>query len=123
MEDVCPGVGQAELASEVHAEATEHARDGRLVARREQDGRSARNAASSASERNFAIGERTSPLSSATMYARPRAPHSFATSSRRASSAREKARGATMKRTHGTLANTPNSEPRVTSVASWISIP
>ena len=52
---------------------------------------SARNAASSASERNFAIGERTSPLSSTTMYARPLAPHSFATSSSRASSAREKA--------------------------------
>ena len=35
------------------------------------------------SERNLAIGERTSPASSKTRYARPFAPHSFATSSSR----------------------------------------
>ena len=49
----------------------------------------ARKASSSCSERNFAIGERTSPDSSTTRYASPFAPHSFANSSRRPSSARE----------------------------------
>ena len=57
------------------------------------------------------------------MYASPFAPHSFATSSRRPSSAREYSLGTTMNRTVSAPANTPNSEPRVTSVASWISSP
>ena len=50
-------------------------------------------------------------------------PHAFAKSSRRASSLREKACGARRKRTAGAFANTPNPDPRVTSVASWISRP
>ena len=63
---------------------------------------SLRNASSSRSERNFAIGERTSSPSY-TRYARPFAPHSFAISSSRCSSARENARGATRKRTVSAL--------------------
>ncbi len=83
----------------------------------------AANAASSCSDRNFAIGERTSPSAPWTMYARPFAPHSFATSSSLASSARENSCGTTMNRTVSAPPKTPNSEPRVTSVASWISTP
>ena len=55
------------------------------------------------------------------MYASPFAPHSFATSSSRSSSARENARGTRRKRTAGASAKTLNSDSRVASVASSIS--
>ena len=51
-------------------------------------------------------------------YARPFAPRSFASSSSVASSARENVRGTRRKRTASAFAKTPNSEPRVASVAS-----
>ena len=60
---------------------------------------SLRKAASSCSERNFAIGERTSPSSSYTRYASPFAPHCFANSSSSSSSRRENACGTRRKRT------------------------
>ena len=84
---------------------------------------SARKASSSASERNFAIGERTSPSSSTTRYARPFAPHSLAISSSRCNSLREYACGTRRNRTASAFEKTPNSEPRVTSVASSSSSP
>ena len=73
-------------------------------------------------ERNFAIGELTSPLVAEHDVARPFAPQPLATSSSFASSARENALGAER---NGRLraAKTPNSDPRVNSVASWISTP
>ena len=80
-------------------------------------------ASSSASDRNFAIGERRSPLSSRMTYASPFAPRSFASSSSVASSAREKVRGTRRYRTASAFAKTPNSDPRVASVASSSSSP
>ena len=57
------------------------------------------------------------------MYASPFAPHPFATSSSFASSPRDSSCGTRRKRTASASANTANSEPRVTSVASSISSP
>ena len=57
-------VDQAELAAEVQAQRAEHARDDRRLVGGEEHGRARDppgSASSSASERNFAIGERTSP--------------------------------------------------------------
>ena len=62
-------------------------------------------------------------VSSRMRYARPLAPRSFATSSSVASSARENAWGTRRKRTASAPAKTPNSEPRVASVASSSSRP
>ncbi len=74
--------------------------------------------ANSFSERNFAIGERSSPFASRTRYARPFAPRSFAISSSAPSSARENVLGTRRKRTASACAKTPNPDPRVASVAS-----
>ncbi len=58
-----------------------------------------------------------------TRYARPFAPHSFASSSSFARSPREYACGTRRKRTASAFLKTPNSELRVTAVASSISRP
>ena len=126
MEDVEVRVDQVELPAEVQAQQTEDAQHRRSrcpAPKSTVDPAGASKAASSAGERNLAIGERTSPSSSTTTYASPFAPHSFARSSRRWISLRENALGATMKRTDSAFLKTPNSDSRVTAVASWISRP
>ena len=59
-------IDEPELAAEVQAQPAEHARDDRFVVGDEEEGRArlVSNAASVSSERNFAIGERSSPASS-----------------------------------------------------------
>ena len=86
-------VDQAELVRRAGCAARRaRARSSPTCRRRRAASRPARrrSASSSCSERNLAIGERTSPASSRTMYARPFAPHSFANSSSSASSLRER---------------------------------
>ena len=90
-------VDEAELLAEVETQGAEHPLDHRRAVRDEGtvEPGGARNASSSPSVRNFAIGERTSRLSSYTRYASPFAPHSFAKSSSFCSSPRENDLGAT----------------------------
>ena len=91
-------VDEAELLAEVETQGAEHPLHHRRAVRDEENGRAGRRAKClelSAPMRNFAIGERTSPLSSKTRYASPFAPHSFANSSSFCSSPRENDFGAT----------------------------
>ena len=89
-----------------------------------EPGSRAEDASSSSAERNFAIGERTSPSSSIDEVREPlRSPLLGELLEPLELGARELLRHAEEADTQAALAKTPNSEPRVTSVASSISRP
>ena len=120
-------VDQAELAPEVRAQRAEHARDRLRLAGAEEDGR-----AGLARRERGELGAPRGTSRSASAPRRPRRrrgrraplpPTPSRSSSSAASSARENSRGTVRKRTPRASAKTPNSEPRVTSVASSISRP
>src|SRR5262249_2240313 len=125
---VAARVDQAELATQVVANCRQHACHGERLVGAEEHRRPRllgphRLAQLPGEEPCGRPADPAPPPSSNPRYARPFPPHSFASSSSEASSARENSCGTVRYWTLGACAKTLNSEPRVSSVRSWSSRP